>query len=1131
MDNTTNDMSNDLRTIFWAEADKRLLAITDNLDRMQAALAPEEQFSLLGEMFADIQSLRGAAALVDQPDIGALSQSLEDVLARLRYDNLQLTPNGYDIFRRALVTSREVINDPQGRHAKNVADAVEALAVVAEDGVQTGFLIEGETGESTPVTFDEPSWTLPAESLVPMLTEEPHNEESETLSMLELVPSEPSLQAASEDEPVQLEPPIETTAVDTERPLLDSIETAPQSETLLPQIQHEREIFTVTENLVDQPESLDQLRIDVVDERVEGVATDPAVEIASSEVLTEHTAEDFITAALADDTTTALAPEPAPAEREQPSVTSLQSMVSPELMDAVRAAFRGEADEHLESLETGLLALEQVASEDERDVVLERTFRSAHSLKGAARAVGLTDVQSICQAIEDVFAGLKRRELHLSSDSFDVMHRALDAVNALLAEVEAPEVQQQIDDTIDQLRMLVDAAQPDVILRPLADEPEEPLPSSPIDTPTTVPVDIAKPTPSEVQAPQQARRPVAPPVRAKRQVEQPDVAGGRFTGETIRVATAKLDALLLQAEEMLAVRQAAGERTIDLREILSSLGEWRKEWNKVSTLARKFQRIYEGIGEQARQEQPHLSLAHRILEFLYWNESHLRGLESSLKNVTRAAERDHKQAGSLIGRLLDDTKKVLMLPFASLLNSFPKMVRDLSRTLQKDVELRMQGTEVEIDKRILDAIKDPIIHLLRNCVDHGIELPAERVRQGKATRGTVSIMVTQVGVSKVEIQVTDDGGGVKQAAVVAAAVKKGLLSEQEASTLDERAALGLIFQSGVSTSATVTDLSGRGLGMAIVREKVERLGGQIWVDSKTGEGTTFRILLPLTLATFRGFFVETRGSTFVIPTMNVERVVRIRPSEIKFVEDVETVTLNGRPVGLAYLSQVLDIPAQEPTDTTPGFVRGLVLASGDRRVLFCVDQIINEQEVLFKSLGTYLTDVPNVAGVTVLGSGKVVPILDVPNLVRSAIDGTSVRHTARTEAPVRVTEKHSVLLAEDSVTSRMLLKGILESAGYEVITAVDGLDALSQLGRRTFDLVVPDVEMPRMSGFELTASIRSHEKYLHLPVVLVTGLESRGDRERGMEAGASAYIVKGDFTQNDLLKTVQRFIPTLSAAA
>ncbi len=1059
MDNTMSDISRDLLAIFRTEADGRLRAIADNLRRMQAATAPEEQFSHLGAIFSDVQSLRGAAASVDQPDMDVLMQSLEDVLACLRYDGLRLALSGFDILQNALTVSLAVIEDPQGRHAKQVANAVEALTTLAEEGLQSGLLVDDkESVETAPLSLDEPAWTVPTSAPQFAQQDEPQRIELVPLSISSAVSVEEQVSAASE--------------------LMSSV------------------IPVAQEPLEEQEDTTPELMSSAL----------PVV-------------------------------EEAPAVESIPVVAPVQpvhTMVAPELMDAVRTAFRGEADEHLESLEAGLLALEKAVSEDEQATVLEYTFRSAHSLKGAARAVGLTDVQSVCQAIEHVFAALKRKELRLVSDGFDIMHQALDTVNALLTDAESPEVQQQIDETIGRMQALVEDAQPEELglFLPAVSTPQAATPQ--VNEPVVVPVNVVSPS-VEVEAlrqaaPQPATR-SALFARQARQAARSEDATGKATGETIRVATTKLDALLLQAEEMLAIRQAIGERTTELRDLLGSLLKWHKEWTKVSTRARKLQRLYEGTTEQERQAQPYLPLAHDLLEFFFWNESHFSGLESALKNVTRAAERDHKQAGTLIGRLLDDTKKVLMLPFASLLNSFPKMVRDLSRTLSKDVELSMQGTEVEVDKRILDAIKDPLIHLLRNCVDHGIEAQNARTDKGKDTRGIVSISVSQVGVSKVEIVVADDGAGINRAAVVAAAVKKGVLTEQEANVIDERTALGLIFQSDVSTSATVTDLSGRGLGMAIVREKVERLGGQIWVETTPGEGTRFRILLPLTLATFRGFFVETRGSMFVIPTINVERVVRIRPADIKLIEDVETVTLNDRPVGLAYLHNVLDIPTHEQVDPTAGFLRGLVLTSSDRRVLFCVDHIVNEQEVLFKNLGTYLTEVAHVAGVTVLGSGKVVPILDVPNLVRTAIDGAPTRQPRRSEVSIREPEKRSILLAEDSVTSRMLLKGILESAGYAVSTAVDGLDALSQLGRQSFDLVVSDVEMPRMNGFELTAKIRAHEKHMHLPVVLVTGLDSPADRERGMEAGASAYIVKGDFTQDDLLTTVQRFLPMIALAA
>jgi len=322
----------------------------------------------------------------------------------------------------------------------------------------------------------------------------------------------------------------------------------------------------------------------------------------------------------------------------------------------------------------------------------------------------------------------------------------------------------------------------------------------------------------------------------------------------------------------------------------------------------------------------------------------------------------------------------------------------------------------------------------------------------------------------------------------------------------------------------VTDISGRGLGMAIVREKIEKLGGKISVETHLREGTSFRIVVPLTLATFRGVFVEAAGRTFVIPTTSVERVTRIKRNDLKTIEGQEAVILDGRPISFVHLDTLLHLPRKTARRGEEETLLTLILGSADKRIACCVDEVENEQEVLFKSLGAFLSHVPNVAGATVLGSGKVVPILHVPDLLKfTSEDGGPRAVTLTTEGDSEPLSK-SVLIAEDSVTSRMLLKGILESAGYQVTTAVDGMDAFFLLQKTYFDLIVSDVEMPRMNGFELTAKIRSTEQIAQVPVVLVTGLDSREDRERGITAGADAYIVKTSFDQSNLLDVVQRLI-------
>lgn len=734
-----------------------------------------------------------------------------------------------------------------------------------------------------------------------------------------------------------------------------------------------------------------------------------------------------------------------------------------EFLKRLHATFRVEAEEHLRAISAGLIDLEKTPESARRAEVIETIFREAHSLKGAARSVNLRDVESICQLLEGAFATLKHQEITLSPALCDLFHQALDNIAQL---VSSP----------DSERRPPDRAQIRELIRQLGN----------------VSQGVAPPPPKEV--------PGATHLPAE---ETP------IPVETVRIPTAKLDPLLLQAEEMILAKMAASQRVTEVREINRALVSWKTEstqWKDRQSAA---------LGPQWN-------------ELLEWSGARLNALQGRLAALTQAIEQDQRALRRMVDDHLGAMKRVLMLPVASLVESFPKIVRDLARDQSKEVELVIRGAEIEIDKRILEELKDPLIHLMRNCVDHGIKKPEERARKNRPPRGTVMLTFGAKDSRQVEILVADDGAGIDLDQVRAAAIKMGVVSQDAARALDPQETLSLIFQSGVSTNPIITDISGRGLGLAIVREKVENLSGVVSVDTQADAGTTFRLLVPLTLATFRGVLVRVDEHVFVLPTINVERAVRVSQEEIQTVENRETIRVEGQILSAVRLGDALELPVRNngPSATrvaTPHHVPGVVLASAEKRMAFLVDEILDEQEVLVKGLGKQLSRVRNIAGATVLGTGKVVPVLNVPDLMKSAVRSVAAARTAAAvdKAPART---RRILVTEDSITARTLLKNILETAGYEVATAVDGMDALTQLRSGEFDLVVSDVDMPRMNGFELTTKIRGDKKLGDLPVVLVTALESREDRERGIEVGANAYIVKSSFDQSNLLEIIRRLI-------
>lgn len=542
----------------------------------------------------------------------------------------------------------------------------------------------------------------------------------------------------------------------------------------------------------------------------------------------------------------------------------------------------------------------------------------------------------------------------------------------------------------------------------------------------------------------------------------------QLSGDTVRIATSKLGVLLREAEEFISVK--------------ATLGFYIREIKK-------------------RHDKELLPLVKDMEQF-------------------------HRSMSRMVDDLLLDIKTTLLYPFSTLLEIVPKIVRDLSKTYEKEINLSIHGGEIEIDRRILEEIKDPLIHLIRNCIDHGIETPQVRKQSGKSPSGSLSIAIRQSSGREVELLIRDDGAGVDPARVIQSAVKMGITTADAAARMSEKEVSALIFRSGVSTSPFITDISGRGLGMAIVAEKTSKLGGSISVDSVPGMGTTFIITLPVTLSTFRGIIVRISEQLFIIPTTAVERAVRIQPDKIKTAGSKQIITHNNDSFALVRLGDVLGMPSRKLKNDQIVTIPALILVLAQKRIAFMVDEVIGEQEGIVKNLGPQLIHVRNIAGATILGNGRVIPILNPRELMESAalVSSSGIATDSEGEMETASVQSKYILVAEDSITLRSLLRNIIESFGYQVKTAVDGMEAFQFLKNETFDLVVSDVEMPGLNGFDLTTKIRSDKLLADTPVILVTALDSASDRQRGMESGANAYIVKGSFEQSNLIEMIRRLI-------
>jgi len=569
---------------------------------------------------------------------------------------------------------------------------------------------------------------------------------------------------------------------------------------------------------------------------------------------------------------------------------------------------------------------------------------------------------------------------------------------------------------------------------------------------------------------------------------------------TIRVGSEKLDRLMEEAGELLIMKLKSQQRIVHVQSII----------NDCNSTKQALKKDKKSIHLNTSQVSSQWSVVSNQLSVF---SDRLDSLHKTLSN-------DSHHLSLIIEKLQDEIKKTRLLPFNTIMGAFPKMVRDIAVYENKKIKFEFTGGDIEIDKHILEEIKPPLMHMLRNSIDHGIEPPEERIKLGKTEEGNIKILLSQKG-NNATIEVIDDGKGMDIEDIKSSAVKKGLYSEKEIKLIKDRQILNIIFQPGFSTSKIITDISGRGIGMDVVKATIERLNGTMDIETFKNRGTHFTLTIPLTLSITHAIKFLLGKETYYIPINMIEKIIKIEEKNLPTIEGRLSIHYKNSAIPYIRMKQILESPESESDNKEDAERLAIILKSGNTMAAFAIDKILGEEDITIKGLGNYMKRVRNISGVTIMSDGNVAPILNVSDMINT-VQLRGITSAKRKFEGVDEKKSLSILVVDDSIMTRTLEKNILESYGYEVATAIDGQDAILKLQENKIDIIVSDVQMPKMSGLELTEKIKHDDRYSKIPVILVTAMESDEDKKKGIQIGADAYIVKSSFDQSNLLTTIKR---------
>ncbi|SAK63704.1 CheA signal transduction histidine kinase [Caballeronia arationis] len=745
---------------------------------------------------------------------------------------------------------------------------------------------------------------------------------------------------------------------------------------------------------------------------------------------------------------------------------------------ALLELYREEARQQAQILSDGLLALERAPRDP---VTLEACMRAAHSLKGAARVVGVQVGVTLAHAIEDCFVAAQEDRVTLDAVYIDMLLRGVDLI-AQIGQADETQLERDVDAFVGSLNARLagneDAPLPEFDLR-LADYADEPAPLA-IDEPA-----------------QAWPEPLAALVQA---------SGPRM----LRVRADTLDRLLSHSGESLVESRW-------LKPFAESMLRVKRIQREAS---RALERLHETLADTPAFEQLDPRARAALDEVRHLSAEAHRQMSERLAEL----ENFDRRSTHLSQQLYDEALECRMRPFVDATGGFARMVRDVARSLGKEVRLVIVGETTQVDRDILDMLDGPLGHLLRNAVDHGIESPEMRRALGKPAEGTITLEARH-SAGSLFISVTDDGAGIDIDSLRRAVVRKDLASEATAGRLSDAELLEFLFLPGFSMRDTVTDVSGRGVGLDAVQDAVRQMRGSVRVipDAQAHEGTRFLLQLPLTLSVIRSLIVEVAGEPYGLPLAHVVRTLVLPASEIDTLEGHQHFSFDGRRFGLVTAHQVLQAGT---FDAAGDMLNVVVIGQGATSYGVVVDRFLGERMLVVQPLDKRLGKVRNVAAGALMENGDPLLIADLDDWLRSVeklVAGGEIGRVGVGAARVETVAKR-VLVVDDSLTVRELERKLLASRGYDVTIAVDGMDGWNAVRGERFDLVITDIDMPRLDGIELVALIRRDAQLANLPVMIVSYKDRPEDRQRGLDAGADYYLAKGSFHDQTLLDAVRDLI-------